>query len=341
MSESKPLIYTSAVSKEPLVLDQTKIKFSPNPNPQLIKYGFNNLLHTLDTVSVISNPYWIYGLSTNFSEDFETTQQIKKTFGIKHFDRITAIMWELLNLFGLVNQTTTLATSANSDIGSNQTTSLTHMFKKQFDLNLKFSSSNSDIFFVLVSANTDLEENAALLMVIKELASTKHKRGSNIILQLFSTQTSASAELITYLSSLFDATYLVKPVSSNDLIDSKYIVFINAKTDFQFPSVKIPGKTFIQSFGIKSIPMDITNMIQCSNSLLIPAKYHTYNKIQAYLKTEVYEGATYVELKNAQIANVEQWIKTFSDKDLIQKAFDDGVKLTDKRCTRYANLLIN
>jgi hypothetical protein len=342
------LIYVSSVIKEPLVLDPTKIRFSPNPNPQLIKYGFNNLSNSLDLVSIISNPYWVYGLRTNFADDFETTDQIKKNFGIKHFDRTTAIMWEILNLFDMIQDKSTISLSANSDISKNNTASLVAMFKKQYNFNVKFDlddqKGNSDLLFILTSSSADLEENAALIMVVKELMSSKRtiKKGSNLVLQLFSTQTSATAELIAYLSSLFSTTYLIKPYSSNDLVDSKYLVFVDAKVDTTVPSVKIPAKSYVQSFGFGAsaniVSMDIVNMIQCSNSIVIPNKYHTYTKIRSYLKTEVYEGATYQELRSNQVANDEFWLKTFTDKNLIQTQFTSSINLTNKRCTKYGML---
>ena len=338
----KPIIYALPKIDKKIEPKESSFYFDEKPSPKLIKYGFNTLTDELD-LSVITNiPQHKAGL--NF--DFEQTDpngiypKVSSRFKIKKFDQNFAEIWEILLLFSLLNTKQTIAT--------NHTATLDEIVR----LYGQVSSSKPDIMvadlktksaslIIYKYSDINIDENASIDIIIKNLKQllSIQKPGATMILQLFSLQTQTSAEIIYYLTSLYNDAYLVKPSISSDLLDSKYLVLIGLKEQTKFSPPAYPENVYLISMGIGNLENDFVTKIQCMNSQVIPLKYKKYIQIKNFLDTKVYEGSTYQEMITIQEKNTDKWIETFFDKDAPKNILDQAIRLTDDKCANHNKLM--
>ena len=84
--------------------------------------------------------------------------------------------------------------------------------------------------------------------------------------------------------------------------------------------------------NIGPVPDSVTNMIQCMNSNLIPAKFETYQIIKTYLDSNVFEGIRYNELIQNQNLHTDNWFDIFTDKKKLEPILEKNIKETDLKC---------
>lgn len=337
----KQIIYALPTTDKIVSVLKSNISFDKNISPKLIKLGFNHTDNQIDLLKMISNPYHKVGL--NF--DFDNNNKVLKEFNIKTFNRNMAITWELLSVFNLLNV---------QNIYSNHNDSINmaeHIYKKKFlnKIPYKVYTKLSDIpkknkldLVYYQYSDIDIDENSALSIIIGVLPELLKAQNTNcnMILQLFGTQTQPTSELIYYLSSLYTESYLIKPLSSSELSDEKYLILKNMKEIPIKSYLELPKynkNSYLATFGLRP-PMSLINIIQCMNSYLIPLKYHKYSEILAYLNTKVYEGVTYQDFKTNQDKMIDFWINTFTDLELIRIYLEDAINLASKNCIGYDKL---
>ena len=310
----------------------------------LMKYGFNSDSYKLDLMTLEADAHFKIGLKVDPSrKDKESIKSnVEDKLKIKGVDHTFLNYWEIINLFNLFNSTSNVYSSDTDTLKeivsshSNLTKS-----KKKIDVETKLSSKGKIDLIIQTYSTTDLDENAlihSLLAYLPELIEAQHK-GSSMVVQLFNVQTSITAQIIFYLSSLYTESYLIKPSVSSDLSNEKYLVLINLKKDTKLNfGKKISDKEYVQNLLSEPIPADFNLMIQCFNSMLIPHRLNTYSKIKTYLDGKVYEGATYQEMKTLQDANTMSWVKQFisSDQKSLDAYLDSLLKVTDVKCNHYA-----
>lgn len=338
----EPIIYALPKIDKKIEPKESNFYFDEKPSPKLIKYGFNTLTDELDLSAITNIPQHKAGL--NF--DFERTDsggiypKVSSRFKIKKFDQNFAEIWEILLLFSLLNTKQTIATNHTNTLNE-IVTLYGQISSSKPNISVSDLKTNSASLVIYKYSDINIDENAAIDIIMKNLKQllSIQNTGAAMILQLFSLQTQTSAEIIYYLTSLYNNAYLVKPVISSDLLDSKYLVLIGLKEQTKFSLPSYPENVYLISMDIGNLENDFVTKIQCMNSQIIPLKYKKYIQIKNFLDTKVYEGSTYQEMIDIQDKNTNKWIETFFDKDAPRNILDESLKLTDDKCANHNKLM--
>ncbi|AYV85068.1 MAG: methyltransferase [Satyrvirus sp.] len=345
----EPIIYNLPKVEKYIEIADENIYFDEYPSPKLIKYGFNTINEQLDMVALTSNPYYKSGLNFDFERNDKQSMKTKanELLKTKDFNIDFAEFWEILNLFSILSTTQNIHTTKKNIVEDvvNTYQKLTGSKKSYIVGGPKMKPKEKVTLVIHKYSDIDIDENAAIHLIIndlKDLVSIQEK-GANMVLQLFSLQTQTSSELLYYLGSLYNEAYLVKPIVTSNLSDSKYIVLLNLKEkNIKLPKLpKIPTDAYLISLGIKSIPNDFLTVIQCMNSQIIPKKYETYNSIKSYLDSKVYEGSTYQDMVKNQNSNTTKWFETFSDvgAENMKKILDQSIQRSNTVCVSYSKII--
>lgn len=336
----EPIIYKLPKPDKPIAPDAKNIYFDAYPSPKLIKYGFNSMSEQLDLVELTKVPYYKAGLHFDFSRKGKDTiaDSGNKSFAIKDFDQTFAEFWEIITMFDLFKKDTSVLTS-HEDTVRDIIKAYTTLNKSKNKLDLVKGKAKADLVFHKLS-DTDIDENAAIQLITMDLPKllSSQSPGSNMVLQIFSTQTQIMAEIIYYLASNYEEAYLVKPSIISEIFDEKYLVLINLIADPKFNLPKHRSNDFLSSLGLEP-PTDFETSIQCMNAELLPAKFKKYYEIKAYLDTKVYEGATYQEMLADQDDDTDKWIATFTDLSKPPAILDARLKKSDTKCKRRSDLI--
>lgn len=336
----EPIIY--ALSLDNQLQKNIDIHFDDNPNPKLIKYGFNNINEQIEILSITSNPHYKAGLNFDFDRTDENSivTKISNTLNIKKVDSDFAEFWEILTIFKLTE---------NKSIASNhpdKIKSILDVHSKYFETKLKYSIENiknakvAELVLYKYS-EMDIDENAATQFIIDELSKllSIQTKNSSMVLQLFNSQTQVTAEIIGFLVTVYRESYLYKPTVLSNLSDCKYLVLIGLKESTNFDVPKHADSKYLSSLGLQNLLGDVPGVIQCMNSDTIPKKYKKYIQIKNYLDSKVYEGATYQEMMMAQNKNVESWMEIFVNADKIVGLLDAALKKTSQECKLHSQLI--
>jgi hypothetical protein len=335
-------LYTSHKDSPKLDVPEISIKnitLSNDLSPKLIKYGFNKTTDNFDLVGLMKDDYYKIGLNFDFDRtDAESINTIgKKTFNITGIDHNFCMLWEILNLFGMLGLDQTILTNVKNTV-----TNVTSVYKK-----MTGSKTNTKIYEIMAPkekaslvinkySDVDLEEDAVVHLIINDLLKIIPNQvapGSSMIFQIFSCQTMIMTELIFFMMSLFNEAYIIKPLTSSDLSNEKFLVLCDMKKKIKMFDVpkKYSSNTYISSLNIE-LPVEYVTIIQCINSELIPQKFMTYNNIQAYIKSKMYEGAQYQELYQNQNKNIAKWMEMFTDFSKFEDLLKSTLDKSDKKC---------
>lgn len=346
----EPIIYTLPKIDKSIEISELNIYFDDQASPKLMKFGFNNINEQLDLIKLTSIPYYKTGLDFDFDREDENGIYFKASAQLKtdEFDLEFAEFWEILNIFGLLNNNQNIYTTHPKTIKNiisvyqNYTNSkiIYNVIEKETKKSAKTTKTTANLTINKYS-NIDIDENAAIQFIINDLPDLFNiqNENSNMILQLFNMQTKTTAEIINYLTSLYNEAYLMKPTVTSDLSDNKYLILLGLKKTQNFTIPLHPENIYLASLGIKQISNDLVTIIQCMNSDIIPKKYKKYNKIKKYLDTKVYEGATYQEMLNTQNENAKKWLETFLNFDKMKSLLDQTIQKSKDKCSTYAQLV--
>lgn len=340
----EPIIYKLPSSDAVIEIKKTDINFDKEPNPPLMKYGFNNLLEKININELTSNEHYVTGLNFDFTEkkDKDETNFVnkgKKYFNTNKFDQTFAEFWEILNLFGLLNSDQNIYTNEPATIKD-----IIQVYQKlagsKNKINVSDNLSKSVTLAIKKYSDIELDENVIQQLIIDDIVELlgNQNNGSNLIIQLYSLQTQTTAELIYYLSTLYTEAYISKPAVIPDISDSKYLVLLGMKVK---PTIAIPKHSknvYLSHFGIEKLPNNIITVIQCINSYLVPKKISKYYKIKAYLDNKIYEGHTQQQMIKEQNENTQKWFETFVNFPKIKSILDEALKKTDTKCDHDGEL---
>lgn len=293
---------------------------------------------------MISNTYHRVVLDFNLERTDKDSMKSKAVniFKTKSFDQSFAEFWEILNLFGILKTT--------QNIYSNYPDTINHIidvYQTITKTKNKYSVSNKlnikTTLIICKYSDLNLEENASIQLLIDELPEliNTQSAGTNMILQLFGIQTQTMVELIYYLSTLYNQSYLMKPLVTSNLSDSIYLVLLDFKNKININVPKHPKNSYLLSLFTDELPNTMITTIQCINSSMMLHKYKIYNEIKSYLDTKVYEGASYDEFIKRQNDNINKWFETFTDISDMKKILDQSIGISDKQCehhTKFDNL---
>jgi hypothetical protein len=347
--KSKDLINSLLIYKFPVIdklssLSESDFIFDVNPSPKLIKYGFNRIIETLDMTALTSNPYYKSGLNFDFdrTDKDSISSKCKKTFQIKITNvRLFCICWEIFSLFGFLNQKKVILTTDKNVIEEVEAAA-----KKIFKLTSKFEyikekdKTLTDLVFQTY-AQMDLDENTNIHLLMNDLPMllSKQKVGSAMIVQLFGIHTQIIVEIIYYLSSIYQESYIFKPSVISDLSNEKYLVLIGLKSVIKLVYPPLKQNTYLNKIIVDMPPDIFVNTIQCINSELIPNKIITFNLIKKYLNSNVFEGLTHDELIDKQNVLSDQWISIFTDKGKLELVLDKKLSESSVECDHSAELM--
>ena len=315
-------------------------EFSQEPSPKLIKYGYNKETDKISILNLIDNPNYKNGLTFDFdrTDSNSIKHHLDKTFGLKLSSvndyKKFCICWEILNLFDLLNKSQTIA--SNVDVLSQVTDTYQKFFKSKTKFEFVKKSTIASLVFKTFS-DVDLEENACAQILMNDLSDllSKQTTKSSMIIQIFQTQTPMMSQIITYLSGLYEETYIIKPITVSVLSDEKYIVLINLISETNFERIKSNKDMYVVSLGL-SVPESVVNTTQCINSNLIPMKIKSYYEIKSYIDSKLYTGGIYDDFLKRQNTNITEWISIFTDKDKMKKFISDSLDKTTSECDYVA-----
>lgn len=324
-----PIIYQFPVNEDDKKL-KIKVDHNHRPSPKLIKYGFTNINCSLDMVELTSNSCYQAGLKFNFDDKSDNSvTKAASTYFNMIVDETFMEFWEIITLFGLLEKKQTIYCH-NYDNVMDELNKFYQTISKEKSKLVKNQKEDATLVINKYSL-VNIDENAALELIVQDLKNLmgRQKKGANFVLQLFDIQTQPTVELIYYLSSLYHTSYIIKPSITSDLSDCKYLVLIGLKEETK---IDLTSKNVnIASFGL-SIPNEITTLVQCFNSIVMPLKYQRYHLIKSYLETCVKFGGSYNELIAQQKSNAQKWIETFSDMEKVRKMIEELTEKYNKIC---------
>lgn len=313
----EPIIYMLPKSNKIIESNELNFIFSNHPNPKLMKYGFNYICESLDMIKITSNPYYRVGLKFDLErkDNNSISTKVATFFQTKKFNIIFAEYWEILNLFHLLFSEQNIYTTDHDTI--TEIVRIYQQLTKRKDKITILGEKNKKNATLIVYrfSEIDIDENAAVQFIINALPDllSIQSKGGNMVLQFFGMQTYISTEIIYYLSSIYNESYIIKPAITSDLSENKYLTFLGLKESIKLIIPKHPVNSYLLTLGLHDIPNEIEIIIQCVNADFIINKHKRYCTIMNYLNKNVYEGATYQEMIKKQDENTNKWLELFSN----------------------------
>ncbi len=331
----EPIIY--ALPKIDNMINIGNIYFETQPSPKLIKFGFNNISQIINLASLTENPNYRVGLNVDVERnDQASLHGIAGKYQIDKFNLDVGKIWEICALFGFVKSDKQIYCAQNISTGLK---SLIHQTMPQVKWNMVKTDANLVIYQY---SQVEIDENAAIGLITQKLSNllSIQSAGSSMIIQLFGMQTSTTAEIVYYLSSYYNESYIIKPSISNNLSEEKYLVLIDLRNKPVFNIPNHPDNHYLISLDIGTVPILLVNNIQCINSNIILKIYRTYATIKEYLDMKIYDGNRYNELYDLQTDNMVKWFDQFV-KDIvhIDKITDSQIKKSTDKCVTYDALI--
>ncbi len=158
-----------------------------------------------------------------------------------------------------------------------------------------------------------------LLIILKSL-----NKNGNCVFKIYDTFTSITLKIIYILTSLFDETYIYKPLLSRLSESEKYIVCKKFKHDPNDKTTKklsdmiekilknIDSNEFLNDIFVDiEVPNDLQNILKFINTKLVNKQQILINEIVKYIKENNYFGDKFHESKSKQIEATKWWIKMF------------------------------
>lgn len=319
--------------KTPIEIIKKDIKYENNISPRLLKYGFNNIIGNLHRIKITQNDNYKVGL--NFDFDNVLTKKIltnNKIFDSSFLNYTFAEFWEILTLFGLLKKETSFATSHKKDL---KNVIETYKNLSQCKNKLSIVPKNPDIY-INRYCDDYLDENSVVYVILKDLVQLeKLEKNGSLILQIFDVNTIIMLQLIYYLSSHFEHSYIIRPTITSNISNSKYIVLTNLKKSMTF---NFDINKNVSSLFTNTLDTEFENVIKCVNFDILAKIVKTYSVISKYIEQKVYIGARYNELIEVQNNFIQSWFDTFSNLEKIQTSFDDSINNFYHKCSKFLNI---
>ena len=198
------------------------------------------------------------------------------------------------------------------------------IIKKDIKERFTFITINPNLSWV-DETNQEGEYLKLLVYQINKLLQHQKKNGSCII-KIYETYTTSMVKIIIFLSSLYNKTFIVKPLTSRPSISEKYIVcngFKYGENDKELKDISKSIEKMVEEIkkNNKMKVMDVFTNYQISNELkyrILQANIHLmnsqsigYNKILSFIDGGNYYGDEYQDNKQKQIEANEYWNNLF------------------------------
>jgi len=228
-------------------------------------------------------------------------------------------LWEIYYLFDILDNNSLEIVCIND-----KSNSIKIFREKYFNKKDKISTEYKKGANLIISnqfANTENEFIEILINEIKNIIESQEKNG-NLILRIFDTFTYSTLKLLYILTSLYETSYIYKPLYSRPSENEKYIIcknFISKDTRKIISSlteilstIKKNKDLYISNIYLNlELPDDYLNLIKYINVKLVNEQQILINEIIKYIKENNYFGDKYHEYRNLQIESNKFWTKTF------------------------------
>lgn len=301
-----PIIFRISPTNTQLKIIPSEIKYSDKLNSQLIKYGFNQSENNMDIAGLMENKYYRNGLNLD-------------TFIMP---LINAQITEITKLFDLVKPKINVYID-DVKLVKSLFDNADNKSKKDYQLVIKIYSTSNP---------SEINEQSYLQILANDLKSLldMQKEGSSMIIQMGDIKTLPMAQIVYYLSTLYTESYLIKPVTSNELSSERYLVLLNLKTKTVFPTIKTDS--YINSFINEPIPNNVNTAIQCFNSRVMALKLFSYERIKKYLDEKVYEGSLYQDMMKKREIRTTDWKDKYMSSKNLSSYLDELINDADAQC---------
>lgn len=332
----EPIVYQLPFI-DPIKIDPEKLFFHHSIPIPLMKYGNQQMISSRKMNEILSLPHHHAGLKFNFdiTDNNSFAAVIISKLKTDHFDLKLAEIWEIWKLFSF-DKWSHLVWGEPIDLLKR----IMNLMPQKAKLVHQIENLNNSISLIWYRySDTNLGELGAITIIIKDIIPKikSQSESSCAIIQLFQIQTEITVHLISFLSSYYQSSYLVKPLVTSELSDIKYLVLISKKKDqMEFPHLDLENN-YIHSLGIDVIP-EMNNIIQCINSELEPNKVKKYVQIKKYLDSHIYEGAIYQAFVQSQQKYIEKWIQLYLENNDYQKVIDNAVENSSSYCNQIKTI---
>lgn len=259
-----------------IFLEEPTINFSSNVDYPRSEFGFHHFSHAsknkLDVLKKFDGKKKVYLIHNKFEPFVENApNQIEKTteekFSISEITRNFYKLWEILSIFGLSDNSTSITTAhlgestggfvqsmciyrntlakkaSKDDKYYVESEEIKHANKSTFDsIKSKITSQKiitdnkcdlvtSDININMLNLN--IYEQHAIDKILNQIINMANllKKGGSFVCKFYETYTMSSVKMIAILSQLFENTYFIKPMISELSDSEKFAVCTGFKAD--------------------------------------------------------------------------------------------------------------
>lgn len=285
-------------------INEFNIITSSEPPIKLLKYGNSEN----NPIEIINNNHYKNVLPYNFQN--EKFISLGKELIGQEFNEDICIYIEIFSTFKLsLNKNTKIYSNSNSNLS------------KFSDVIINNKISDYDTIFLQCDKSYYMTHYINLLSKLLNL----QKLNSNLIIEIGPFHSNITCELINFLSSYYELSYLFKPTIISPIKDSFYLICLNLKNTFNIPEINIQDLYII---SISLCSQEINDLIQKLLIKYIPIKIEYYMKIKKYVDNKNFHGAQTEELLQEQLNNLRNWYKLFYLKENLDEFMKSSLEET-------------
>jgi len=303
---------------------------SPSENNPLFSLGFHhfiertrNAMSITDKLETKNDFYYVVNQFEPDISNYEDSLSVMSKIYLKEDIKLREFynLWEIFFLFDIASDENMKFLILNEK----DEVQAIKLFREKFyskqskkdEINIK--NKNSDL---IIATKYNKKENDFLEILINELKiilEYQNNKG-NLILKISDTFTTPTIKIIYLITSLYNETYLYKPLFSRPSESEKYLICknFNSKDNKKIIS-KLDNilKLFKSKENISDIFLDLEvsqefiNIIKFTNIKLVNQQQILINEIIKYIKDNNYFGDKYHEFVNNQIESTKWWISNF------------------------------
>ena len=328
----KTIVYKLPPVEKPIPDNKIVPLYDTSRPTKLIKLGFNQPDYELNVIEITSDPHYTAGLNYDFTrmKDKDISKDFFPTTAHAEF-------WEIISSFDLLKENSVVSTT-HSEVLLNIVNRYEKITQKTYNIKINVSGPVDLTIYRYIDIDSPVDETISVPLIIKGLSG--QKPGSHTAIQLCGIQTTVILEIIFYLASKYESSFLFRPDATSNISGSSYIVCTGLRETYAFPDVFTEKSYLIKVLSNTiNIPDMFVSYVQCFNSELIPRKLLSYNRIKKYLNGKVYEGITYQEMIKEQDENIEKWVSMYiKDFKNIQSRTAEKMEKSVQQCSRASKL---
>jgi len=303
---------------------------SPSENNPLFSLGYHyfidrtrNAMSITDKLETKNNFYYVVNQYEPEISNYEDSLSVMSKIYLKEDIKLREFycLWEIFFLFDIASDENIKCLILN-DKDEQQAFNL---FREKFysknnkkdEVNLK--PKDSDLIIITKFSKKENEFLETFVDELKTVLECQNNKG-NLILKISDTYTMPTIKLLYLITSLYDETYLYKPLFSRPSESEKYLICKNFKSK---DNKKLISKldSILKLFKSKDnimdifidleVPKEFIDIIKFTNIKLVNQQQIVINEIIKYIKDNNYFGDKYHEFRNQQIEATKWWMTNF------------------------------